>query len=211
MSLPIVTGHPAAFPRQSASEQQSALQSPCMLSSRFHRLSQRRCWSQFCNAQPLNIQLSQQQISEFIASGQGGAFQVHLEVPAQQLVATIVTSPATEQPAPSSAAQPAASSQSDSSEQAAPHQAAAGEASASQGTSGLDPQATRPIHSRTPTSISRNGSSGVSSNRWPDASLLATDPFKHHLLTRSTKPRHWQSEANMPTTAQLRAAEQELQ
>ncbi|KAK9865055.1 hypothetical protein WJX84_000681 [Apatococcus fuscideae] len=69
-----------------------------MLSSRAASLARRRSLRLLCRWQASNVQLSQQDVALLAAGSPEGPLTVTLQVPAQQLIATIVTSPAAEGP-----------------------------------------------------------------------------------------------------------------
>ncbi|KAK9831175.1 hypothetical protein WJX74_006013 [Apatococcus lobatus] len=64
-----------------------------MLSSKLGHPAQRQCWRTLCHPQnTTNIQLSQQDLLHWAAQGSDEPLTVTLQVPAQQLVATVTTS-----------------------------------------------------------------------------------------------------------------------
>ena len=69
-----------------------------MLSSRAASLARRRSLCLLCRWQASDVQLSQQDVALLAAGSPEGPLTVTLQVPAQQLIATIVTSPAAEGP-----------------------------------------------------------------------------------------------------------------
>ena len=218
------TGGAVDFSEQAA-RRRSVVGSQRMVSSRLSSIAQQRSWRLLCHWQVSNIALAQQQPQEATISSQQGSRNVVLHIPAQQLVATIVTSP--EQASPEQAAQPDTSAVAHSNGraetsnlvQASPRQDDAHLPSSPVSVSSHEQQLrmAAAAHAQA-AAISRSRSRSRSSmeqlreaKAQQHRSLHAMDPFRRHLLTRSTQPRVVQANNSMPTTAQLRAAEEELQ
>lgn len=173
------TAQPSASPSLGAQPLQ-------MLSSRLGRLSQRQCWRLLCQPQTTNIQLSQQDLLHWAAQGPDEPLTVTLQVPAQQLVATVTTStPAEDRTPPRSKYYFERQSRSS--------RGKSGQLSFSK----AGPAASRETSAR----------SGPSEDRHPHD----LQQFVEYLRTRSIHVRVWQSQNRVPTTAQLQAAERELQ
>lgn len=154
-----------------------------MLSNRLVRLSQRQCWRILCQPQTTNIQLSHQDLLHWAAQGLDEPLTVTLQVPAQQLVATVATSTSPEGPR----------SKYYFERQSRSSRGKSGQLCFSE----AGPAASRETSAR----------SGPLENQHP----RDLQQFVEYLRSRSIHVRVWQSQNRVPTTAQLQAAERELQ